>query len=253
MSKTKISWTDQTWNVITGCSKRSIGCANCYAESFTQRISVTVPKYKMGFENIVSHLGALEEIKKIKHPQRIFVNSMSDTFHEKVSYAFLIKLFETIKQYPQHRFVILTKRPTNLLKFQQHVNLYYKDLNPIFGDNVWIGISAETNDIAIARLCTLQRVQCVHKFINFEPLLENIPFKHVYSIYRDKLDWVIIGAESGPTRRKCKIEWIENIMDEARQENIPVFIKQIDLKGKCVTESYKFPDHLRCRMFPEGY
>jgi protein gp37 len=253
MSKTKISWTDQTWNVITGCSKRSIGCANCYAESFTKRISTSVPKYRLGFENVVAHPEALEEIQKIKKPQRIFVNSMSDTFHEQVSYLFLIKLFNTIKLYPQHRFVILTKRPFNLFNFQKHVNIYYREHNPIFGDNVWLGVSAETNDIAMARLSILQKVQCKHKFVNFEPLLENIMFKHIYNISRDKLSWVIIGAESGIGRRKCKLEWIEKLMYEARGEDIPVFIKQIDLGGKCVTDFNQFPDHLRYRMFPEGY
>lgn len=211
MKTTKIEWTDKTWNPITGCSKYSAGCVNCYAEIMSNRLkAMGIPKYKNAF-SITMHLNCLDEPKKWKRSCNIFVCSMSDLFHENVPFDFIDKVLHTISSCPQHRFQILTKRAARMAKYFSTRKV---------PSNTWIGVTVE-NIQAKSRIEHLQSINAKIHFLSCEPLIEDLGLLNL-----DNIQWIIVGGESGSSARRMKQSWVENIKQQADFNGIPFFFKQ---------------------------
>jgi protein gp37 len=210
-SRSKIEWTEYTWNPITGCDKISDGCINCYAERMAKRLkAMGNERYKDGFK-VSIHKDLFREPLKIKKPKIIFVCSMSDLFHERVKDEDIISIFKTMNCADQHIFQVLTKRPKRMLNLSNQLD---------FSSNIWVGVSVENNKY-LDRIDILKKIPAKIKFISFEPLLDKIN-----EFNTDKIDWVIVGGESGPKFRKMKEEWVIIIKNICEQKNIPFFFKQ---------------------------
>jgi len=206
-----IEWTDATWNPITGCTKVSLGCANCYAERMALRLkAMGNPNYTNSF-SITMHEDALELPLKWRKPQTIFVNSMSDLFHEDVPEDFIFQVFDIMGRADWHCFQILTKRSKRLI-----------DLNPQlpWGSHIWMGVSVEDKNYTF-RIDHLRRTGANVKFLSLEPLLGPIPNLNLESI-----DWVIVGGESGPKSRPIKESWVTDICNQCQEKKVPFFFKQ---------------------------
>ena len=206
-----IEWTESTWNPVTGCTKISSGCKHCYAERMAIRLkAMGQPNYANGFE-LTIHVHALELPLHWKKPQTIFVNSMSDLFHENIPPAFIQKAFRIMEQAHWHRFQILTKRSDQLLK-----------LNPKFSwnSNIWMGVSVENQDYTF-RIDHLRKVGAKVKFISFEPLLGPI-----HGLNLTGIDWVIVGGESGHGARSMDPSWVLDIRNQCQKAKVPFFFKQ---------------------------
>jgi protein gp37 len=209
--KSTIEWTGSTWNPITGCSKISPGCKNCYAERMAGRLrAMGSPNYSNGFE-MTLHPESLNHPLKWKKPQLIFVNSMSDLFHEDVPLNFIQQVFEVMNKASHHQFQILTKRSKRLE--QLHCKLYWSD-------NIWMGVSVETERFQY-RIDNLRKTKAGHKFLSLEPLLGPLPDLNLNGI-----DWVIVGGESGPKSRPMEPNWVIEIRDQCRPAGVPFFFKQ---------------------------
>lgn len=211
MKTTKIEWTDKTWNPITGCTKISAGCANCYAEIMSKRLqAMKQDKYKNGFI-LTMHNNVLDEPIKWKKPHTIFVCSMSDLFHENVPFSFIDKVMETIKSTPQHNYQILTKRANRMAE-------YFSDKS--IPKNAWLGV---TVDIASSksRIDFLRNLNAPIKFLSCEPLLEDLGDMNL-----DGIDWVIVGGESGAKARPMKEEWVQSIKVQTEKQGSAFFFKQ---------------------------
>lgn len=204
----KIEWTERTWNPVTGCTKISDGCKNCYAERMAKRLkAMGLKKYRNGF-TVTMHTESLCDPLKWKKPCMIFVCSMSDIFHQKVKRGFVLEMFNVMKDCPQHTFQILTKRP-----------LWLWHYNGELPENVWVGVSVESQQ-EFDRVLLLKRVKSTKKFVSIEPMLGPI------NINLTGIDWVILGGESGPGARPIKIEWVRPIRDQCVDKGIPFFFKQ---------------------------
>jgi len=211
MQKSLIEWTESTWNPITGCTKISDGCLNCYAEKMAKRLqAMRQKKYKNGFK-LTLHPENIEDPLKIKKSQMIFVCSMSDIFHEEVPEDFILKLFEIMNKAHWHIFQVLTKRADRLEKIATKIN---------WTKNIWMGVTVESQKY-IDRIYNLQKTNAYIKFISIEPMLENIE-----NLPLGDIDWVIVGGESGYNARPIKKEWVENILSQCRENNVPFFFKQ---------------------------
>ncbi len=210
-ANSKIEWTECTWNPVTGCTKISPGCLNCYAERMARRLqAMGQPNYRNGFRLTV-HPHMLELPLRWRQPRSIFVNSMSDLFHKDVPLDFIEKVFDVMRCAPRHRFQILTKRSERL-----------KELSPrlTWPDNVWMGVTVESSDYT-HRIDHLRQTGAAVKFISFEPLLTSIP-----NIDLTGIDWAILGGESGPGARPMSREWVTNIRDQCLAAKVPFFFKQ---------------------------
>lgn len=207
----KIEWTESTWNPVTGCTKISAGCKNCYAERMALRLRAAgSPNYAHGFR-VTLHHHALEIPLRWKKPRTIFVNSMSDLFHKNISFDFISKVFDVMRRASHHRFQILTKRSGRLLKLSSKL---------IWPENVWMGVTVENADCRF-RIDDLRQTPAVIKFISFEPLLDPIP-----NIDLEGIDWVIVGGESGPRARPMKPQWPIDIRDQCLDADVSFFFKQ---------------------------
>ena len=207
----KIEWTESTWNPVTGCTKISPGCKNCYAERMALRLRAAgSPNYANGFR-VTLHHHALELPLHWKQPRAIFVNSMGDLFHKDVPFDFISKVFDVMHRASRHRFQILTKRSDRLLKLSTRLT---------WPQNVWMGVTVENADCAF-RIDHLRETDAAIKFISFEPLLGPI-----HEINLAGIDWVIVGGESGPKARPMKPKWAADIRDQCIAENVPFFFKQ---------------------------
>jgi len=207
-TSTGIEWTDKTWNPTTGCNKVSPGCKYCYAETITQRFPKTFPN---GFE-FTLHRDRLNEPKKWRKPSRVFVNSMSDLFHESMPLDFLQQIFKVMKDCPQHTFQILTKRHERLLEIADAKIL---DWPP----NVWMGISVETQKY-VTRVDYLRKVPAAVRFLSCEPLLGPL------ELDLTSIHWVITGGESGAKHRPIKEDWVRSIRDQCQAAGVAFFHKQ---------------------------
>ena len=206
-----IEWTESTWNPVTGCTKISPGCAHCYAERMARRLkAMGQPNYARGF-NVTLHEAALELPSRWRKPQMIFVNSMSDLFHEDVPTEFILRVFEIMNQADQHVYQALTKRSERLLE----LNL----LLP-WAENVWMGVTVE-NDAYTSRIDDLRQTGATTKFLSLEPLLGPLP-----DLNLDGIDWVIVGGESGPGARPMDPSWVVDIRDQCQKAAVPFFFKQ---------------------------
>ena len=217
MSSSKIEWTDSTWNPLTGCNKVSPGCKNCYAERMAARLkAMGNPNYSNGFE-LTLHEHALNLPLTWKTPQFVFVNSMSDLFHERVPLEFILRVFDVMKQASWHKFQVLTKRSQRLAELSSDIQ---------WPDNVWMGVSVENANYTY-RIDHLRQTQVQTKFLSIEPLLGPIPHIDLKDI-----NWVIVGGESGPFARPMEKEWVIEIKNQCLAQKVPFFFKQWGGKNK---------------------
>lgn len=211
-SPSKIEWTDQTWNPVTGCTKISPGCKHCYAELLAKRLQrMGAPGYEKGFR-LTLHPARLDAPLKRRKPTAWFVNSMSDLFHEQVPFEFIDRIFETVRATPQHRYQILTKRP-------ERMETYFRECPA--PPNVWLGTSVEDRKYGLPRIAILQRIHSSIRFLSIEPLLEDIGALNLTGIA-----WVIVGGESGPRARPMKPEWARSVRDQCNHAGVAFFFKQ---------------------------
>lgn len=211
-SKSKIEWTEQTWNPTTGCTKVSPGCKHCYAETMARRLTAMgAGGYEKGFE-FTMHEYRLQQPLKRKKPTVYFVNSMSDLFHEDITDDFLDKVFDVIRQTPHHTYQILTKR-------SERLPIYFE--TRMCPQNVWLGVSVEDKKYGAPRINDLRKVNATIRFLSVEPLLEDIGKINLTDIH-----WVIVGGESGPSARPMKAEWADNIRQQCEKINVAYFFKQ---------------------------
>ena len=212
-----IEWTEATWNPTTGCSKISSGCKNCYAESLSKRLkSMGLKKYANEF-TFTQHERELELPLMWKKPKKIFVNSMSDLFHEDAQAEFTTKCFDTMIRADWHIYQVLTKRPSKMAEFSR---MFVKRCGFVIPNHIWMGTSVEDND-ATARIKDLRKVSCSVRFVSFEPLLERIADADLSGI-----DWAIIGGESGHHYRPVREDWVRGLIKQCREQNVKVFFKQ---------------------------
>ena len=209
--KSKIEWTEMSWNPVTGCDKISPGCKHCYAETFTYRLqSMGQRKYKNGFR-VTTHNETLNEPYRLKEGTLVFVNSMSDLFHKDVPLAFIKKVFKVMTECKDIQFQVLTKRSERLLELSSKLN---------WSNNIWMGVSVENQDY-VYRINDLRKTDAAIKFVSFEPLIGKI-----HRVSLKNIDWAIVGGESGPKARKMEKEWAILLRDICHKADVPFFFKQ---------------------------
>lgn len=230
MAETQIEWTDATWNPVAGCSLASAGCKNCYAMHMAKRLeSMGVEKYKgltQKHGKNVTWNGVIREDQtalsmpyKWRKPRKIFVNSMSDLFHEGVSDEFILQVWKVMEETPHHNYQILTKRPERMA--QVLVNNIGKIL-----PNVWLGTSVEDGQ-STNRIAELRKTPATIRFISFEPLIGSVG-----NIDLSNIHWAIVGGESGNNARIIKEQWIDEIHIQCAAQNTAFFFKQWGAWGK---------------------
>lgn len=239
MAKTNIQWTDDTWNTITGCTPVSPACANCYARKHAVRLHGNPNekvsfKYRNGFR-LTLHPQYLDEPLSWRKPRLVFVNSMSDTFHEDVPQDFIEALFNRMAGCPDHTFQVLTKRAERLAHLSRVLP---------WPDNVWTGVTIENADY-LHRLDFLRQVPARIRFVSFEPLLGPIPDVDLRGIH-----WVILGGESGSAARAMDLDWARDIRDHCRNLEIPFFFKQVG--GRARHKGGRMLDEVEWNEFPDG-
>ena len=206
-----IEWTEATWNPVTGCTKVSAGCKNCYAERLAKRLqAMRNGRYANGFR-LTLHEDVIDLPRSWKSGRRIFVNSMSDLFHRDVPLAFIQKVFATMRECPQHNFQILTKRSGRLRELAPQID---------WPNNVWMGVSVE-DSAALSRVDDLRKVAAAVRFLSCEPLMGSLIGINLRGIH-----WVIVGGESGPHARPMAPEWVREIYAACRKQKVPFFFKQ---------------------------
>lgn len=216
--KSKIEWTDASWNPVTGCDKVSAGCKHCYAEVMSSRLkAMGSPNYRNGFK-VTLQPHKLEDPVKWKRPRKIFVNSMSDLFHRDVPDDYIRQVVDVMRRCPQHVFQVLTKRPERADEFFQMLD----DEGRKAPDNLWLGTSIEDERV-LGRLddlfCTFYTVS--RRFLSLEPLLGPLPDLNLHGI-----NWVIVGGESGQNARPMDVDWARQIRDQCVDYGTPLLFKQ---------------------------
>ena len=210
-TQSSIEWTETTWNPVTGCTKISHGCKHCYAERMARRLqAMGLEKYRNGFE-VTVHPATLEEPTKWRKPRLVFVNSMSDLFHESVPDRFVESVFEVMNRATQHTFQVLTKRPRRVARLNSKLK---------WTQNIWLGTSIES-DRWISRLDELKSTSAQIKFLSLEPLLAPLS-----DLDLNGIDWVIVGGESGPACRPMERAWVRDIRDNCVESRVAFFFKQ---------------------------
>lgn len=240
-----IEWTESTWNPVTGCTKTSPGCRHCYAERMAKRLqAMGQANYANGFD-VTLHEHALHLPLRWRKPQMIFVNSMSDLFHEKVPTEFILRVFGVMRQAERHVFQILTKRSARL-----------RELSPRlpWSPHIWMGVTVENSDCAF-RIEHLRDSGAYVKFLSLEPLLGPLP-----SLNLQGVDWVIVGGESGPGARPMLPAWVLDIHEQCNAAEVPFFFKQWggprkkkagrQLLGRTWDEMPPFPTHQATQDLP---
>lgn len=259
----KIEWTGETWNPIIGCDKVSAGCKNCYAiqtawirqhnPKMAEKYAGVVEKTAGGQLNWTGKLNYyqphLDKPLRTKKPTVYFVNSMSDLFHDNISFGVIHDIFNVMAACPQHTFQILTKRPARMIeyvKWFQRGGLYAFD----FGANIWIGVSVEDQKTADERIPLLLQVPASVRFLSCEPLLEEIDFYKTSEVWRNMpiltgIHWLICGGESGRDARFMHPDWARALRDQCLDANIPFFLKQWG-------EFSIIKEHVADAVFPDG-
>jgi protein gp37 len=263
---TSIEWTDATWNPVTGCSKVSPGCAHCYAETVAGRFwpqqyvhtvehgFISVRDYDgermdgrlRQFTDVMTHEDRLDQPMRWQKPRRIFVNSMSDLFHEDVSDAFIDRVFAVMSRSERHTFQILTKRPERMraylsdpdrfcsvldawTRLPRRANRHTIERWPL--PNVWLGTSVENQHFADERIPLLLQTPAAVRFLSLEPLLEQVDLtNYLWTIPGARLNglhWLIVGGESGPGARPFDVAWARWTIAQGRSAGVPVFVKQL--------------------------
>lgn len=243
---TKIEWTDESWNPVTGCTNISPGCDHCYAETITNRFK------RHPWNQVTLHPDRLDQPSKWKQPRKIFLCSMGDLFHSDVPWTFLYRVFNVMRENPHHTFQILTKRPGRMMVFANTVWPLYRGLEPhvAWPSNVWAGTSVEQEwdgkrDIA-ARLGLLAQIPAAVRFVSYEPALGPVDFRPWLQCnrcgnwpwvqgfgptcagvpHRPSINWVIAGGESGPLARPVNPDWLRAVRDQCQRADVPLFFKQ---------------------------
>jgi protein gp37 len=213
---TKIEWTNETWNPVTGCTKISPGCRNCYAERMAKRLAgrYGYPR-ENPFEPATIHFDKLDKPFGWKKPRHVFVCSMSDLFHEAVPRKTIEMVLDICRRASMHTFQLLTKRADRLVRGFE------------FPKNVWVGVTAENQDAWDSRTPFLRQVAATVRFVSLEPLLSDIEMGDI-----QWLDWVLTGSEAGPGARPMDEDWVRNIRDQVKARGIPFFYKQRMEGGK---------------------
>jgi protein gp37 len=210
-TKSNIEWTEMTWNPVTGCTKISQGCKHCYAERMAKRLTAMGSnRYLNGFE-VTLHPDLLDVPRGWRQPRVVFVNSMSDLFHDDIPLAYIQRVFATIRDCPHHTFQVLTKRSERLAELAPQLP---------WPPNVWMGVSVEDARV-LDRVHDLQRVPAAVRFLSLEPLigpLDALPLEGIH--------WAIVGGESGPKARAMRKEWVTSIFRQCRAARVPFFFKQ---------------------------
>ena len=207
----RIEWTESTWNPVTGCTKVSPGCKYCYAETMAKRLkAMGQPNYANGFAVTLQH-HMLDVPLRWKKPQMVFVNSMSDLFHEDIPFEFIHRVFEVMVKADRHRFQVLTKRAQRLEELAPQLP---------WRPNIWAGVSVEAEG-QCQRIGHLRRTPAFIRFLSLEPLLGPIPRLDLTGIH-----WVIVGGESGPHARPMDPAWVTSIRDQCVPARVPFFFKQ---------------------------
>ena len=210
-TQSSIEWTESTWNPVSGCSKISAGCLNCYAERMAKRLKAMGQKrYRNGFA-VTLHPEALDEPYRWKKPRVVFVNSMSDLFHDRIPFDFIQKVFSAMEANARHTFQVLTKRSERL-----------RELGPLleWSENIWMGATIENNDY-VGRADDVRSTTAAIKFLSLEPLLGPVPDLDLTGV-----DWVIVGGESGPGAREMRQEWVLEVKEKCEKANAAFFFKQ---------------------------
>ena len=234
-TKSRIEWTEMTWNPVTGCTKVSAGCKNCYAERLAKRLkAMGVERYKNGFK-VTLQPDLLDVPFHWREPRTVFVNSMSDLFHEKIPLEYIKKVFDTMVRCPQHIFQILTKRSRRLRELAPELP---------WAPNIWMGVSVEDERV-VYRIADLKAVPVAVRFLSCEPLigpLHNLPLEGIR--------WVIVGGESGPHKRPMDLVWARSIRDQCKQAGVNLFVKQLPVGSKNSHDPNEWPEDLRIREYP---
>lgn len=217
MAKSSIEWTEMTWNPTTGCSKITQGCKFCYAEIMSRRLqSMGIEKYKDNFEVRV-HDESLKTPYSWKKSKVVFVNSMSDLFHEDIPLSYIQKVFTVMRENPQHVFQVLTKRAERLLALSPKLK---------WSHNIWMGVSVENQEVD-SRIDCLAQTNAKVKFLSLEPLIGPLPDLKLKGI-----DWVIVGGESGHKPRPMNSDWVVDIQEQCESNEVAFFFKQWGGKNK---------------------
>ena len=210
-TKSNIEWTEMTWNPVTGCTKICQGCKHCYAERMAKRlVAMGSDRYRNGFQ-VTLHPDLLDVPRGWRQPRVVFVNSMSDLFHEVIPLAYIQRVFATMRDCPHHTFQVLTKRSERLAEFAPQLP---------WPKNVWMGVSVEDARV-LSRVRELQGVPAAVRFLSLEPLigpLDGLPLNGIH--------WVIVGGESGPKARPMRKGWVTSIFRQCRSARVPFFFKQ---------------------------
>jgi len=218
MADTHIEWADKSWNPVRGCSHASEGCRHCYAEKMALRFGWSSAPWtsQNAAINVKLIESKLDEPLKWKKPAIIFVNSVSDLFHELVPFAYIDRVWSVMKQAPQHRYLILTKRPERMAEYARQ-----RGERPLH--QVWLGTSVEQQKWVGRRLQALIETGYPTTFLSAEPLLERVTL----GMYINAVKWVIVGGESGPGFRPMSISWAKSIKGECQAAGVPFFFKQL--------------------------
>jgi protein gp37 len=234
MSKTKIPWATDVWNPTVGCTKLSAGCKNCYAERIFERFNTG-----QKFSEVRCYPERLDQPMHWEKPRRIFVDSMSDLFHEDVPSLFIDQVFETMYLAYWHTFMILTKRAVHMWDY---VSWRYISNQSAILPNVWLGVSIENQPTADNRITWLLKTPATMRFVSVEPILGEVDLdKHEFLCETwskggitigTYLDWVICGCESGPNARPMDLDWARSLRDQCQAAGVPFFLKQAKIDGK---------------------
>jgi len=211
-TRSRIEWTEQTWNPTVGCTKVSPGCKHCYAETMARRLkAIGVKGYENGFRLTLMPERLAEPLERRK-PTVYFVNSMSDLFHEKVSFDYIRRVFDVMAHAPQHTFQILTKRAERMAEFCRGIDV---------PANAWLCVSVENRRHGVPRIDILRTIDVRVRFLSVEPLLEDLG-----AIDLDGIHWVIVGGESGHKARPMRKEWVDSVKQQCDQAEVAFFFKQ---------------------------
>jgi protein gp37 len=246
--KTRIEWTDATWNPVTGCTKVSDGCKHCYAERQWARLAANPATRYHGrkFTDVQEHGDILDQPLRWKKPRRIFVDGMSDLFHPDVSDRFIADVFGVMAACPQHTFQVLTKRPERMRKLigagcmgrfesdAEEAAALYTDALPDWPlPNVWLGVSVEDQATADERIPLLLDTPAAVRWVSCEPLLGPVDLRPYLDwsfafadMSRPDLDWVVVGGESGPKARPIHPDWVRSLRDQCAAADVPFLFKQ---------------------------
>jgi len=272
MAKTTIAWTDYSWPVINGCHRVSLGCSQCYAERLTATRLRHVPRYqglaewRNGYPHWTgeSRLDRDELYKPFrwKRHRRVFVCQMGDLFYERNTDEQIVEVFGVMAACQQHQFQVLTKRPERALDVLTTTQFAAQEID--FADNlVWDKLtwvwplpnvhmltSVEHQATLEPRMKALVRLPAVMRGLSVEPMLGPVDLEAVSPPMLDLLGWIIIGCESGPGRRPCRIEWVKALVEQCRRHRIPCFVKQLDLDGRVSHDPAEWPKWARVREMP---